>query len=550
MLFNSGKKQFLAGWRGVSLFYTHLQRGTRIVVVVVGCLVLLTGIYLLQGLFNEKKASADLAKFYPAKCLGGWQYTAHAENVPDLSPVASIDDFNDINSAVLDNAMAQMYCSGFNGENPIGTVPKKLTLRLSLGVKSKIIVEAPIDAEAASPVMTEEPVVDGGSGSTSTENPGSETPTTDQAPAEPTVDASEPAPVDALPSVPVEAPVTEAPAAAPVETQAAPAPEPAVAPSAEPTSWLPESLLDEMVAWLVVGPARAEELGSSTPGVMTGADEVVEASEVTESVPSAGETELSSSTDSGAEASSTVPIEEALVEEVVAGPVMPADALLEVSYTLDGQTWKNLGWVAESAWREASFELPLEGISDWSNLDWLQVRFDRVATLNDNQPIFYLDGMWLEGEYDVLETDETAVELDIDQPDLKKDKILKQKISEEFVVINVIREKTDKQELWYRLASKGSARSGEYWKKVQIESDLGEPTLLDSRSDMVFWLSESAGKKMLCRYDLKSGASHMMDVNTGGLSSMGFDEEAADGSGMQLIYLYFVDDNNSYYFSK
>jgi hypothetical protein len=85
MLFNSGKKQFLAGWRGVSLFYTHLQRGTRIVVVVVGCLVLLTGIYLLQGLFNEKKASADLAKFYPAeeyhqdylvKNPGG--YTCHA----------------------------------------------------------------------------------------------------------------------------------------------------------------------------------------------------------------------------------------------------------------------------------------------------------------------------------------------------------------------------------------------------------------------------------------------------------------------------------------
>lgn len=567
MLFNSGKKQFLAGWRGVSLFYTHLQRGTRMVLIAVVLLLVLVIIYFLQGLFNKQKASADLAKFYPVKCLGGWQYTAHAENVPDLSPVASIDDFNDINSAVLDNAMAQLYCSNFNGEDPIGTVPKKLTLRLSLGVKPKIVVEAPVESGSASPVMIEEPVVDGGTGSAPSETPAGDTPVSSPA-EQPAVDSPEPAPTETPATSPSE-PVSEVPAAAPVEA-------PAPAPSPEPTSLVPRSFLDNLFAWFTIGTVRAQEAASPEVTVSPAPVEVAPESPVSPEImpvlsgvevpvlseapvlsPVEGEVSIpiddqaSSTAETGSESPATTTIEGVGLE--AAGvtpevPVMPSDALLEVSYTLDGQTWKSLGWVAESNWREASFDVPLEGISDWSNLDWLQVRFDRVVSIDANQPIFYLDGMWLEGEYDSLETEEMAAELDIEQPDLKKDKILKQKISADYAVINVVREKTDQYEIWYRPVVKSGAN--EYWRKLQIEGDAGSQALLDLRSGKVFWVSDREGKRMLCRYDLQTGDSHMMDVTVGGLSSMGFDEEAEDGSGMQLIYLYFVDDNNSYYFSK
>lgn len=545
-------------------------------VVVVGCLVLLTGIYLLQGLFNEKKASADLAKFYPAKCLGGWQYTAHAENVPDLSPVASIDDFNDINSAVLDNAMAQMYCSGFNGENPIGTVPKKLTLRLSLGVKPKIVVEAPVETGNSAPSVIEEPVITTEPGS------GSETPTT-EVPGDTPV--SSPNPSDGSGSSPVETPTpvespapASEPAVAPVaEPSPAPVEAPAPAPSAEPTGLLPKTFVDKLFAWFTVGTARAQEAVSPEETVSPAPAEVAPESPVSPEivpvlsgvetpvlseaeapvlsgveVPVVTDEQASSSVETSPEASSTVPIDEVVTPEA---HVMPSDALLEVSYTLDGQTWKSLGWVAESSWRDARFELPLDGISDWSNLDWLQVRFDRVASIDANQPVFYLDGMWLEGEYDALENEEIEADLDMDQPDLKKDKILKQKIKENLMVINVLRRETNEQELWYRDVSKASSSVGlaskSYWKKITISDNPGVPVLLDIKNSIIFWVSYRQDNRMMLHdYRTRTGNTDSMDVVPGGLSVMEFAEMAADGSGMKSENLYFLDDGrDSYYFS-
>ncbi len=561
MFFSSGKKQFLTGWRSVNSFYAHLQRGTRVVLLVAVVLALLCIIYLVQGLFNKQKASADLAKFYPAKCLGGWQYTAHAENVPDLDTVASIDDFNDINSAVLDNAMAQLYCSEFNGEDPIGTVPKKLTLRLSLGVKPKVVVEAPIETETSNPVSGEVPVITtdpaSGSETPTTEVPG-DTPVSSPNPGDNSQPVTEPSPAET--PAPVESPVPAAePAVAPVsEPVPSPAPveapAPAPAPSAEPTSLLPKTLLDQLFAWFTVGTARAQEASSSTPEeavteqaetpkivpVLSEAEAPV-LSGVEGEVPAATAEQASSSVETSPEASSTVPIEEVVTPEA---PVMPSDALLEVSYTLDGQTWKSLGWVAESNWREASFDVPLEGISDWSNLDWLQVRFDRVASIDANQPVLYLDGMWLEAEYDSLDIEKN--DIDIDQPDLKKDKALKQKVVNGFAVINVLRSETKKKELWY----KKSERLTDYWKKIEVDDQNGYPVLLDLRSDVVFFVSYRQDRKMLASYNLLTGNSSLIDVVPGGLSNIGFEEMAEDGSGLELNNLYFIDDSDSYYFSK
>ena len=205
--------------------------------------------------------------------------------MPDLDSVASIDDFNDINSAVLDNAMAQLYCSEFNGEDPIGTVPKKLTLRLSLGVKPKIVVEAPVESGSASPVMIEEPVVDGGTGSTPSETPASDTPVSSPS-EQPAVDSPEPAPTETPATSPSE-PVSEVPAAAPVEA-------PAPAPSPEPTSLVPRSFLDNLFAWFTVGTARAQEAVSLEEAVSPAPAEVAPESPVSpEIVPVLSEAEVS-----------------------------------------------------------------------------------------------------------------------------------------------------------------------------------------------------------------------------------------------------------------
>lgn len=558
MFFGAGKKQFLAGWRSVNSFYAHLERGTRWLLTGALAALILIIVFVTQSWWNQKKASADLASFYPAKCLGGWQYAAHAENVPDLDVSASVDDFNDINSAVLDNAMAQLYCSNFNGDDQIGTVPTKVTLRLSLAVKNNVIMTPPVTDTETVPAdeikagdnnpeqgasgdveqTVEQKTETGSEAATPLDNP--EAATTEANP------SSEPAPT---------------PAPAPVEAPATPT---------EPTSWLPKSWQETWLARLMIAPAQAQEEAVVEPVPVIQAEAPVEEAQKTENEvvapspeqvldqpePVVTSEEKPVTTSSSEEMSTTSDVgvtNDELINEVVVSapaPVMPSDALLELSYTLDGQSWQSLGWVAESNWRNVSFEVPLGGIDDWSNLDWLQVRIDRVVTLNDNQPIFYLDGMALEVQYDALAEDE-VIDSDIDQPNLKKDKVLKQKVEAGRMVINVVREETKDQELWYKKINKNRATGTvEYWQKIEISGESGYPQLLDLRSGIIFWVSHRVDRKMLVAYNLETSNSNSNDVIPGGLSSLTFDEKAADSSETVANVLYYLDDASSYYFGQ
>jgi|GEM_PF-1938842 len=570
MFFNRGKKQFLANLHRANRFYHHFKRGTRLVLAMCVVIALLTSIYLIQGLFHKQQIKADVAKFYPGKCLGGWQYPAHAENVPDLDALASIDDFNDVNSAVLDNAMAQLYCSTFNGESPIGTVPKTLTLRLSLAVKPKISLVAPVDSSSSTPAVEIDPIATTTPDATSTEPVTSgDAPATNIDPTTPT----EPAPVEVPVSAPaIESPAPAEPAPAPVEP-AAPVDQP------EPTSLLPRSLVTNFWSWLFIHQAQAQEsevinqteekvetppvIDNPAPTNPTNPDgQSVLGEQVTsaENMPTTDlitDTGISSSSSTTTATTteewlpvptSTLPMDATSSVELV----MPADALLQVSYTLDGQTWKTLGWVAESNWREVKFVLPLDGISDWSGLDWLQIRFDRVMTLNSNEPIFYLDGLWLEAEYDALEEKQSMT--DEDQPDLKKDKILKQKIGKDYVAINVIRNDTKRQEIWFTLSKSASTTAPVMipgiWNKIEVEGEEGRLELLDVRGNRIFWLARRPDKKMLYNYVIDDGNINSSDVVPNDLSVVQFDEVIGTSTEAQTTNLYFKDEDNSYYFSQ
>jgi flagellar basal body-associated protein FliL len=549
MFFGAGKRQFLWGWRRVNSFYWHLKKGTRFLLLLIAALVVLVVVYVVQSWWHKNKVSADVASFYPAKCLGGWQYVAHAENMPDLDISASVDDFNEINSAVLDNAMAQLYCSNFNGADPLGTVPQKVSLRLSLAVKDKVVALPPVTESSEQVDGGQETGEQSGESVPETEGEAGDKPAQDAG----AVQGSESTDNNSAPAVgePVTQPVESAPA------------------TSEPTSWLPR-LWNDVTTRLAIAPARAQEAeapaeepkqepveviptssGESQPETVPTPEEAapeVKAENEVQAV--TGESEVSTPS-----SSEVIDLNEA-VNEVVADqgliePVMPADALLQVSYTLDGQTWRTLGWVPESNWRNVKFDLPLTGIEDWSNLDWLQIRLDRVATLNDNQPVFYLDGMVLEAEYaEVLEEDFEVPE-GIDQPSLKKDKLLKQKVGGGWAVINVLREGVDQQELWYRKNVKNLPTGTiEMWHKIEIEGETGYPELLDLRSGIVFWVSHRSDKKMLASYNLLTGNSSMNDVVSGGLSSLSFDEKLDKDSDFVNNVLYYLDEGESYYFGK
>lgn len=74
---------------------------------------------------------AAAIKLYPTTCLGGWENPKNAEGVPDLPIKSSPDHFNDRNSAVLRNSLAQIFCADFTNTFPPDAFPKKMYLRFS-----------------------------------------------------------------------------------------------------------------------------------------------------------------------------------------------------------------------------------------------------------------------------------------------------------------------------------------------------------------------------------------------------------------------------------
>lgn len=77
---------------------------------------------------------AEVTNLYPGSCLGGWINTQNAQGKPSLDNGASSDLFNESNSAVLKNAIAQIFCGSFNGHIPQDNEPKKVFLKFSWNI--------------------------------------------------------------------------------------------------------------------------------------------------------------------------------------------------------------------------------------------------------------------------------------------------------------------------------------------------------------------------------------------------------------------------------
>ena len=79
-------------------------------------------------------------------------------------------------------------------------------------------------------------------------------------------------------------------------------------------------------------------------------------------------------------------------DTILSGAVARANDFLEVEYTFDSINWQHLGFVGVDNWRDTEFELP---VVEWNELEKLQVRIKNLPTI-DEQPVVYLDSMWIE----------------------------------------------------------------------------------------------------------------------------------------------------------
>lgn len=124
----------------------------------------------------------EAVKLYPSTCLGGWENPMNAEGSPSLRLKSSSDQFNDRNSAVLRNVLAQIFCGDFANAFPAfpeGEFPKKMFLKFSwvsvAAVPGTRTFEIPVVASASTAgavldgpfVMTEEASTSGASTPTS-----------------------------------------------------------------------------------------------------------------------------------------------------------------------------------------------------------------------------------------------------------------------------------------------------------------------------------------------------------------------------------------------
>ncbi len=69
-------------------------------------------------------------------------------------------------------------------------------------------------------------------------------------------------------------------------------------------------------------------------------------------------------------------------------------SFIDVSYSLNGTTWQDLGQVTESDWQGFSVTIP---VNSWSEINQLQIQLNPLITTEP--PTIYLDGMWLQVNY-------------------------------------------------------------------------------------------------------------------------------------------------------
>ena len=75
-------------------------------------------------------------------------------------------------------------------------------------------------------------------------------------------------------------------------------------------------------------------------------------------------------------------------------PTTGSDNFLDVSYSLDGTTWQDLGQVNASNWQNFSVTIP---VNSWSDIDNLQIQLNPLPSAD--APTISLDSMWLGIDY-------------------------------------------------------------------------------------------------------------------------------------------------------
>lgn len=302
---------------------------------------------------NSYLVKADLAYFYSPLCLGSWSFVKNVEGEPQLVSGGTADDFNNSNSAVLKNSSGQIFCGKFESPNQLDGEIGDIFLKLSLAVKDNApvrlepqdlndgnILDSETNQEGIFIIETPDPAAEEKAAESENEGQAEESvrPEPEATPKAIQEPSTEPGNETPAPEI-TPAGTEETPAAIPVET-------PPEIPAETPTPTPPhpedtpqpapqESPTSTLHRFLNVKYARAEE-----------------------------------------------------------NSALNFDDLLSAQYTLDGETWFELGKISKTNWRDARFKIPLNSADEIAQI---QIGLFSLPSF-DGSAAIYLDGMWLEAE--------------------------------------------------------------------------------------------------------------------------------------------------------
>lgn len=344
---------------------------------------------------KEALTTAEVADYFPSTCLGSWQTTEQAQGEPETLRFSEKEIGFD-NAAYLDIPQGEIYCGQFlaGDKADLGEIKGVgLTLVWRVANLPKVVLpEATVSPESTStPTSTDNnsSVLEGelqGAEGVEGVQPNEEVspPSSWNRFFSPLVLAQESEPM--LVETPIEMPANTS-VAEPVispETSKVEPTESEIRSNAEPTG------------------GNGEKTDSQTEGKKSGEEEIQTG--YNELTPPLG------------------PLEEP-VTELIFNPTSEADeSFLRVSYSLDGQVWREIGKINATNWLH--FTAPLN-ISSWEDLRKVQFKVEGIPTTLENFPEVYLDGMFLEVQYEkppiveILEQDTVIQEepiMDVELP--------------------------------------------------------------------------------------------------------------------------------------
>ncbi len=331
---------------------------------------------------------AEVDDFYPATCLGTWQKPELAQGEPEiltLSKGDTTDSYTLDNSSVLDSKPGEIFCGRF--------VPDKFETQGNINSVGLTLVW---DIRGLNKQGEDEKQSEGGVDSNVGDKTSSSLPSSSSGGTSPQNVTSGPlfAPTssdvfrDILITTTTESSSLDQIIAPSSGVQEVPAPSSSVSSSIIKSGGGVEGGPTSILRSWLFSRAEAEENAAvtTTPAV---------------EIPATNSIETSSSVPHGEE---IVPIRTAVTsttsasEEIYVPPTEPSDDFLSVSYSLDGLEWIELVKVNPKNWQKLTTVLPLKS---WEDIKKVQIRIKDIPTTLKKLPQVFLDGMFLEVQYDV-----------------------------------------------------------------------------------------------------------------------------------------------------